>query len=425
MTHRQQPARRRSLAQVWSHPEYRSVLLVMVLSGVSVSSYVPLISLFLVQTLEVDDSSVGLFTLTFLAAPLVGIAAGKLSDRLRSRIPMMVAVAIWVALGRLAMGVAPSFTAAIVVGIVFGALAGVLNAQAFAILKDILDCNQEPRQATIGSTVRAGYSLGWVIGPLLGTLLAAALGYRAALATTGLVVLVALLPLRGLRTIPGGPSRDDQPPTTRGSPGPTSHPTGRAGWQGSWGSPSLWVFALVCLLALTGEAIRLSYLPVLAVDRLDISLGSFGLLMSVAPLLELAVMPIAGVLADHLGLKTVILGGLVVGAAGFWVFASSNGIIGLLAGQLLNACFIAVLLGLGVTYAQHLHPRGAGFAGSVFFASQSLSVVTAGIIGSAVANRLGLPALFLASALLCVSAALLLLFTRGSNNHRAQDVGPG
>lgn len=76
MTAEQSPAadqddrRRRTLVQVWSHPGYRSVLISLVLSGISVSSYVPLVSLFLVQTLHASDASVGLFTLTFLASPV-------------------------------------------------------------------------------------------------------------------------------------------------------------------------------------------------------------------------------------------------------------------------------------------------------------------------------------------------------------------
>jgi len=81
-----------------------------------------------------------------------------------------------------------------------------------------------------------------------------------------------------------------------------------------------------------------------------VALWLFGILVSVAPLAELVAMPAAGVLADRWGLKRVFAAGVFVGALGFWTFASSSGAFGLLAGQLLNACFIAVVLGLGATY---------------------------------------------------------------------------
>ncbi|CAA9467738.1 MAG: hypothetical protein AVDCRST_MAG58-3691 [uncultured Rubrobacteraceae bacterium] len=162
--------------QVWRHQEYRSLLLIMVLSGLSVSSYVPLVTLFLVRTLGVGDTSVGLFTLTFLASPLVGILAGRLSDRLPSRVPLIAAAAVWVALGRVAMGLAPNFWAAVAVGIAFGAFVGVMNAQVFAVLKDVFERERERSEATVASVVRTGYSLGWAAGPVSGGLLAGRVG---------------------------------------------------------------------------------------------------------------------------------------------------------------------------------------------------------------------------------------------------------
>lgn len=407
--------KRTLLAQIWSHRGYRSVLISLVMSGVSVSSYVPLVSLFLVQTLRVGDASVGLFTLTFLASPVVGVIAGKLSDRLSSRFPLLAVVLIWLALGRLAMGLAPTFSAAIAVGIVFGAFVAIPNAQIFALLRELLEQEGEPRQATIAISLRSGYALGWAIGPLLGTFLAAVLGYRSALAATGLFVLLPLLPLLPLRRLrlrhlDRKSTSDDaeaiqlsirQSDRYRRSPKPIESRT-----------RSLWVFAVVCLLALTGEAVRLSYLPVLAVDRLGIPLWVFGVILSVAPLLELVIMPVTGSLADKVGLKRVIFAGLLIGAGGFVAFAFSTSVFGLLIGQLCNACFTAILLGLGITYAQRLHPAGAGFAASVFFAAQSLSPVPAGILGNTLASQFGLTSLFLIPALLCTAGAVLLLLIR-------------
>ena len=404
---------RRSFARVWSHRGYRGVLLSLVLSGVSVSSYVPLLSLYLVQTLGVSEGTVGLFALTSLASPLVGILAGRLSDRLSGRLRLLVVVTIWLAVGRVAMGTAPTFGVAVVVGIAFGAFGAISAAQVFALLRELLEREREPRQATVTSTVRTGYSLGWAIGPVIGSLLAAGLGYRTALVASGLFVLLPLVPLLTLRSVGRSPHGDGathevvRPPARTPAP-----PTGRAdpSTPASWGSRSLWLFALVCLLALTGESLRITYLPILAVDRLGISLWLFGTVVSVAPVVELVAMPAAGALADRFGPKPVIVCGLLVGAGGFAAFATSSGVVGLLVGQLGNACFIAVVLGLGVSYAQQLHPNGAGFASSVFFAAQSLTIATGGLLGAALADRSsGLRELFLTALVLNVVGAALLL----------------
>lgn len=120
-------------------------------------------------------------------------------------------------------------------------------------------------------------------------------------------------------------------------------------------------------------------------------------------------MPAAGALADRWGIKPVLGVGLLLGALGFAAFATSGGVLGLVVGQVLNACFIAVLLGLGATYAQRLHPAGAGFATSVFFGAQSLAFATGGATGAASAGGIGLPTMFLVPAALCLCALVIVM----------------
>jgi len=399
---------RATLAHVWSVREYRALGLVMVLAGMSVSSYLPLVTLFLVDELGASVSLAGLFTLTLLAAPVTAVYVGRWSDRGIDRAPLMAAVAIWLAAGRVAMALSPSFAAAVVAGLAFGAFAFVLNAQVFAALKDVFERKGEKREATIASTVRTGYALGWAVGPLVGTLLAGWFGYRLALGSTAVFLIAVLLPLRGL-DVRGHHSRSD------GAEGERPRRLGGA---------ALWVFALVCVLALTGEMIRLAYLPILAVGELEIGLAVFGWLMSIAPVVELAAMPIAGVLADRFGLVRLLGAGMGLGALGFGVFATSTGAPALFAGQVLNACFIAAVLGLGVTHAQRLSPGGAGLASSVFFGAQAVAGVTGSLAGSAAVLVLGLPALFFLPAILCLAAGALLLAS-ASARRAPEDGGHG
>ncbi len=393
------------LANVWSSRNYRPLLLTNVLAGVSVSSYIPLIPLFLVQTLGADAASVGLFMLTFAAASFVGIAIGRLSDTRMSRVPLIMVVGVWVGFGRVAMSLAPGFGVAAVISVVFGTFSGVVNAQAFAVLRDVINRDREPREASVTSVVRTGYSFGWVIGPVIGAAAAAQLGYRAAIAASALIALAALVPLFSLRRLLRSPGReiDARVPGVDGV-GPVTE--GR-----SWGKRGLWMFAGASLLGLTAEAIRLTYLPILAVDRLGVPLGALGLLLALAPAVELAAMPAAGTLADRWGLKPMLAVGFGFGISGFVAFATSTSVAGLVAGQVLNACFIAIILGLGPTYAQQQHPSGAGFATSVFFGAQALSVTTAGLAGAGSADLIGLPGMFLVPAALCGAAGLLLVIT--------------
>ena len=162
-----------------------------------------------------------------------------------------------------------------------------------------------------------------------------------------------------------------------------------------WEMPGvrLAVFGLACLLVLSGETVRLAHLPIFATDRLGMGLGQFGALMAVAPLTELAAMPLAGVLADRIGLSKVLVAGFAVGTGGYLLFGGSGSVLSLYLGQVLHACMIAVVFGLGVTYAQRLSPGSAGLAGSVFFSAQYLSALTGSLLGSGGVRGVGLASL--------------------------------
>jgi MFS family permease len=68
----------------------------------------------------------------------------------------------------------------------------------------------------------------------------------------------------------------------------------------------------------------------------------------------LAAMPLAGMLADRVGLSKVLVAGFALGACGYLLFGGGGSVWSLYLGQVLHACMIAGVFGLGVTYAQRL-----------------------------------------------------------------------
>lgn len=382
---------------MWSKGDYRTLLVLMLVAGVSISSAIPLVTLFLTEGLGVGESVAGLFFLTSLGAPLINLYAGRLSDRMESRLPLVRGITVWLALGWALMALAPHPAAVFAVGVFFVGFVGALNALIFAVLRDAVERNGERREATVMSVVRTGYSFGWMLGPVIGSLVAGWAGYRAAFAVTAALFLPALVPLARLRVRRAPPNPTDRP---------VAEPTGTRAMPGA----RLAVFGLVCLLVLSGETVRLAYLPILATERLGMGLGEFGGLMAVAPLTELAAMPLAGVMADRFGLGRVLVVGLAVGAGGYLLFGTSSGAWPLYPAQALHACMIAVVFGLGVTYAQRLSPGSAGLAGSVFFSAQALSALTGSLMGSGGVWLVGLPGMFFVPAAALAAACALFVW---------------
>ncbi len=374
--------------------DYRIFLVIMLLVGMSVSFGIPLITLFLTQTLGASDATAGLFFLTSIAGPPINLFVGRLSDRSKSRAPFVWASALWLAAGWVVMALAPDKLVVFIVGTVFLSFIGVLNAQVFAVLRDVVEREQETKASTVTSAIRTAYSFGWTLGPVLGSFVAAWLGYRAVFLLAAILLLCALIPI----------SKLDLRRTTQLYPDAKQTGSGRGALLG------LVLFGVVCALMLLGETVRQAYLPIFAVEGLGMSLTQFGVLLSVAPLSELFLMPLAGVLADRYGLTKILLSGFIIGGLGFLVFATATGVAQLYVGQIINACFISVIFGLGITYAQALSPSSAGLASSVFFSAQSSSLLLGSIVGSLGVQVLGLPGLFVLPAGAAALACVLFVF---------------
>ncbi len=379
---------------VWRTPAYRACAVSLFLVGLAISSGLPLVTLFLIRDLHIGASVAGLFFLTALAGPVVSVATGRLSDFLPSRAPLIRGSALWLAAGWALMAVAREPWLAYAVGLVFFCVIGTLSAQVFAALRDVLAREGERREATVTSTIRTAYSLGWIIGPVVGAWLAGALDVRAAFVATAALYLASLLPLW----------RIDAPTRGHDTGGATAdrRPFARANLP-------LVLFALVCVLVLSGDAIKLAYLPVYLVGGLKQNVAVFGSLLSVSAIVELVVMPLTGVLADRFGLARVITGGVVIGALDYGILAGSTALWQLYVVQVLHVAVIAALLGLGVTYAQRLSRDRAGLASSVFFGAQGLSTPLGGLLGSYGVRLLGVPHVFALPSLLCVLSVGVLV----------------
>ena len=98
----------------------------------------PLLTLFFVQELGLRPSVASLFFLTSLGGPLISIVTGRVSDRLRSRYPLILITVSWVALGWFLLSLAQHFWLVLLIGVVFFGFIGTVNAQVFAQLRDYL-----------------------------------------------------------------------------------------------------------------------------------------------------------------------------------------------------------------------------------------------------------------------------------------------
>ncbi len=379
------------LGRVWRDQTYRTFLLLMVLMSLAASSGLPLIALFLVRDMGVGLSTASLFFIGTAAPGLVlGIMLGRRSDRWRSRLPFIVFATIWLGVGWFMLALSPFAWLTLSVGALFLSFGGVLMGQLYAALHDVMTAQGETQPGLINTTIRTGFSFGFVLGPVGGSILATTAGLRAAFVVAGCLYFLCLALLRDL-SLPS-----------------IVHTTAPPKAEQRADRPVL-VFAVLCALALSGQTVRNTYLSIYVTTRLGGSLADFGFLIAVCPLVELAAMPLAGVLAERIDLGRLIAGGLVVGTIEYLCVALSNALWQLYVTQAMDACVVAVLLGLGMTYAQRLSPTRPGAASSLFFSASNLSNIVGGVVGSAAVPLLGVPHVFFLPALLCGLAWMMKL----------------
>lgn len=396
-----------ALALIGGKREYRSFLFIMVLTSLGTSSSAPLISLYLATRLHVALPVVGLF---FASQALLGFALGLLigrrSDRWRSRLPAIRIAAIWTGVGWVIFALSPARWLTFAAGPLFLSAGGVIMGQVFAALHDVMTRDDEPHPSFINTTIRTGWSFGFVFGPLLGSTLAALVGFRAAFVATGCLYLLCLVPVRGLDVAVRSASR-----------------RGDGTDRGAREHLPLYLFAALCTLVLCGTAIKNTYLPLDVTTHLGGSVRLYGTIVAVSPVVELVVMPLSGVLALRIPLGRLIVGGLVVAVVEYLLLAASTALWQLYATQAMDACVVAVVMGLGLTYAQRLNPDQAGLVSGVFGSSYGVATVAGNVIGSASVPLLGVPHVFFIPAALCAVSVLTFLgIERASQQRATQDM---
>ena len=129
---------------------------------------------------------------------------------------------------------------------------------------------------------------------------------------------------------------------------------------------SLWFTLAGLVLLQSSSGLNVQALPLLVRHNLHSGVGAAGVILGICAALEIPIMLGAGVLSKRVPLQRLVLTGPFFAMAYYAIASVAQQVWQLGAAQVLNACCIAVVQGLAISYVQELMPLYPGRASTLY-----------------------------------------------------------
>jgi SET family sugar efflux transporter-like MFS transporter len=369
--------------------------LVTLTAGLSTAIVMPFLALFLSDEVEAGPARVTVF---LVASPLASVVMawllGRLSDRHPIRRALLVGASVAGVVGCALTAFVRDYYVLLGLTVTATALAASLFPQSFAYARQVLQ-RDDPARAAMGiSTLRTVFSLAWVAGPPLAAVLLEVGGFAYLYGLAAVMyAIAALVAVRWMVEItdPDDPAGKDEPLVRRP-------------WMA-------WLATAAFVLMQTPLVLAVQALPLFLTRELDTGAGAAGLILGLCAALEIPLMLGFGWLSTRRSLRSLILFGGACGVAYYALAAVSGSVWILVAGQVLNATFIAAVSGLGISYMQDMLPREPGRATTLFTNTFPIGAMLAGPLFG-ISQSYGFRLAYAMSAALCFVGLLVLISVR-------------
>nr|WP_321237922.1 sugar efflux transporter [uncultured Tolumonas sp.] len=359
------------------------------LTGLAIAFLVPVLSLFLSDELHVRPLLVGAF---FTTNAVMGIIIGQLlanySDKMSSRKPLITVCGIAGVIGSLLYAFDRHYAVLASLGIVLMSFCGSITPQLYALAREYTDAKNK-QAVTFSTVMRAQFSLAWVIGPPLAFFIVAHFDFTRLFC--GVAVLYMLCVWVIARYLPVIPRKHTPIDPLSGS---------------IWQNSRLCLLFLSSFLLWTCNSMYLITMPLYIGKALHWSQGLAGWLMGLAAGLEIPVMLFAGRYSARLGNRKLLLISAISAVAFYLLLLLSQQQVWLFLAQILNALFIGILAGIGMTCFQDLLPGHPGQASTLFSNSIRCGGIVAGMLAGTITEWFHFQGVFICAFILSIFAML-------------------
>ncbi|OCT11312.1 MFS transporter [Paenibacillus pectinilyticus] len=382
---------------------YRLFVVCVLLVGTGISITMPYLSLYFTEDFGMSTGAFGFFTaVSSLSGVLMNSFIGKRSDSKLDRKWIIVAATVSSALGYASYIVFHNFFMLLITVSFFSGLGAAAMPQIYAYAQESANESQSEDKTFAMSTLRSLVSLGFLVGPLVGTIILGAVGFKGLfLWTSAIFLTIATLVFVFL------PNRKSIPKKKAGT-GDSSLKNRRI----------LYPFiAFIFLFAV--NAINGINTPLFIVNELHGTHTDVGLVVSVCAGLEIPIMLVLGALGRKISNHSLMIGACFIAIIYYLILSASTGAWQLIGAQLLQAMFVAIIMGNGLSYFTKLLPDSPGLSSTIYYNGSIIGRLVGSLGGGLVAQFIGFRHVYLVCLGIVMISFLILWKTRPQEDKEA------
>ncbi|HHU6750421.1 TPA: sugar efflux transporter [Staphylococcus pseudintermedius] len=384
---------------------YKLFIVNMMLIGMGIAITVPFFVLFATNQLGMTTNQFGLLlALAAMSQFTMNSIVARFSDT--HPINRKVIIIAGLFMGAISFTL-PFFVHSVVLFIILYAIFQGLFAPAMPQLyasarESINQSTSSSRAVFANSVLRSMFSFGFLFGPLVGNILNQSWGYSGLFGGTVAIILTTLLlQVFFFRDVKAKKSVRDNVVTEQDAPSMLKH-------------RYLIVPFIAFVLLHIGQWMYTLNMPLFVTQYLHEEEKYVGHLASLCAGLEVPFMIILGMAASKVETRTLLAIAAVCGSLFFGSIGIFESVHMMLVGQVLLAAFLAVLLGIGISYFQDVLPQYPGYASTLFANAMVIGQLLGNLLGGAMSQWVGLGNVFYVSALSLACGFVLILLTKKS-----------
>jgi SET family sugar efflux transporter-like MFS transporter len=346
---------------------------VTVLVGLTGAFLSPFLPLFLSQQVKASPWQASLFLfLTPVAAIVVSNVVGRASDRPGGRPVVICVAAVGGIIGFALYAVLRQYWILLAVSLTLVAVAAAIVPQIYALGREVVQ-REDPTRITLGmNTLRMMMSLAWAAGAPVAAYLVGAIDFNGLFLVAALMHLMVLAVVVLLRGNVFGPRTATV----------AAQPTGATARVPAAPPPSRAMIVAISIAFVVLQAVTVltvTTMPLFISVDLHGDVGSAGLVLGLCAAIEIPLMLAFGALANRASLHRLLLVGGLCGMAYCVAVSLATSVWQVAAAQVLHACYVCCIGGLGITYFQELMPVALGRATTLFTNTARLAGMVSGL----------------------------------------------